>query len=89
MTFNILNENYQFKKGDVISVFKIDNSNKKYIMYAVEDYVKNESKILVSYLEKDSDGHDYIVPIYDKDENKKVINLVKQLLVGGTYEQKV
>ena len=83
MSFNVLNENYQFKNGDVITVFKLENSDKRCIVYAVDDYEKNESKILVSYLETDESGYDQIVPIEDSEQRKKIINLIKEMIKGG------
>ena len=83
MTFNILNESYQFKNGDVIAIFKVSGSDKKYIMYAVDDYEKDETKILISYLEKDVNDYDIIVPISDLNERKKIVTMVKEMIKGG------
>ena len=60
MKFTLLNENLQFKEGDPIAVFKINGSDQEYIIYSVEDYERNESKILISYLIRDNDGIDHI-----------------------------
>ena len=83
MKFNLLNENLQFKEGDPIAVFKINGSNQEYIIYSVDDYEKNESKILISYLIRDNDGIDHIRTIENLEERKKVINIFKDIIQGG------
>ncbi len=83
MSFNVLTENKQFKNGDVIAVFKVNNSPKKYIMYSVEDYDEDESKILISYLEKGNNGYDKIVSIENPLERKKIISLIKNMIEEG------
>lgn len=83
MKFTLLNENLQFKEGDPIAVFKINGSDQEYIIYSVEDYEKNESKILISYLIRDNDGIDHIRTIENLEERKKVINIFKDIIQGG------
>ena len=83
MKFTLLNENLQFKEGDPIAVFKINGSDQEYIIYSVEDYERNESKILISYLIRDNDGIDHIRTIENIEERKKVINIFKDIIQGG------
>lgn len=83
MKFTLLNENLQFKEGDPIAVFKINGSDQEYIIYSVEDYEKNESKILISYLIRDKDGIDHIRTIENVEERKKVISIFKDIIQGG------
>ncbi len=83
MKFTLLNENLQFKEGDPIAVFKINGSDQEYIIYSVEDYERNESKILISYLIRDNDGIDHIRTIENLEERKKVINIFKDIIQGG------
>ena len=73
MSFNVLTENKQFKNGDVIAVFKVNNSPKKYIMYSVEDYDEDES----------NNGYDKIVSIENPLERKKIISLIKNMIEEG------
>lgn len=83
MKFTLLNENLQFKEGDPIAVFKINGIDQEYIIYSVEDYERNESKILISYLIRDNDGIDHIRTIENLEERKKVINIFKDIIQGG------
>ena len=83
MKFTLLNENLQFKEGDPIAVFKINGSDQEYIIYSVEDYERNESKVLISYLIRDNDGIDHIRTIENLEERKKVINIFKDIIQGG------
>ena len=48
-----------------------------------EDYERNESKILISYLIRDNDGIDHIRTIENLEERKKVINIFKDIIQGG------
>ena len=80
--FTVINENYEFKDGDVIAVFKINDSEKTYVMYSVDDFEKDESKIMVSYLEKDSNNNDIIVKIHDINERKRIIGIIKEIIKG-------
>ncbi len=87
MKFNILNENYEFKEGQVLAIFTLDDDPTEYIIYSVDDYEKNESKILISYLTADENNQDHIKPIEDINERHKIINVFKEIIKGGnTYE---
>ncbi len=87
MKFNILNENYEFKEGQVLAIFTLDDDPTEYIIYSVEDYEKNESKILISYLEKDQNEIDHIKPIENIQERRKIINVFKEILKGGSNNE--
>ncbi len=87
MKFNILNENYEFKEGQVLAIFTLDDNPTEYIIYSVEDYETNESKILISHLVKDQDGIDHIKPIEDIQERRKIINVFKEILKGGNNNE--
>ncbi len=87
MKFNILNENYEFKEGQVLGIFTLDNEPTEYIIYSVEDYDKNESKILISYLIKDENNIDHIKPIENIHERHKVINVFKEIIKGGSNHE--
>jgi len=80
MEFNIINENNEFKLGNIISIFKLPENEKEFALFSIEDYDGDESDLHVAYLNKDSEGYDYIEEINDEKVLKKAIEAVKDMI---------
>ena len=65
LNFNVLNENYLFKNAVGLSVIVSDDTDDKFLLYAINDYEDNDYNFMISYLRKDDNGFDYLEPIYD------------------------
>ena len=48
--FTIINENNEFKKGKVISVFNISNSNREIVLFSSEDFDSENANLQIAYL---------------------------------------
>ncbi len=83
MEFNIVNENNEFKLGNIISVFKIPETNREIALFSVDDFdpsESSESSLNIAYIDTDKDGYDYISEIEDDNIYKKAMNVVKELI---------
>ncbi len=83
MKFNIIDEKFEFKEGNVLAIFTLDDNPTEYILYSVDDYGHNESKILISHLIRGESSNDTIEPIQDIEEQHKVIKAFKDKLTRG------
>ena len=86
LTFNVLNENNLFKNAIGLSVIICEDTNDKFLFYAINDYEDSDYNFMISYLKKDEDGFDYLEPIKDLE----IINFFRKkfeyIIVGGKYE---
>jgi len=89
MEFNIINENNEFKLGNIISIFKLPENEKEFALFSIEDYDGDESDLHVAYLNKDSEGYDYIEEINDEKVLKKAIEAVKDMIGVINNEWKI
>ena len=80
MEFNIIDENNRFKIGNVISIFKLPDYDKQFVLFSVSDFDENESALQVAYLLKDADGYDYIDEIEDAEVLKAAGEAVKEMM---------
>ena len=80
MEFNVIDENNKFKIGDVISVFKLSNYDKEFVLFSVSDFDEDEGGLHVAYLLKDKEGYDYIEEIEDSSVLKAVTEAVKEMV---------
>lgn len=83
MDFVAVDENNHFKNGDIITTFKLDNNEKEYVLYALNDYDTNESSIGISCIVRGPDGYDNIVEIEDANERLRVTDAFKEIMNGG------
>lgn len=83
MEFNVINENNEFKIGNIISIFKLPNYKEEFALFSISDFEQDESSLQVAYLLKDSEGYDYIDEIEDpkvlKDATKAVKEMIKNI----------
>lgn len=81
MEFNIINEESKFKLGNILSVFKIPESEKEIVLFSLEGFEANdESNLQVAYINTDSNGYDYIEEINDDKILKKAMLAVKDIM---------
>lgn len=86
LNFNVLNEDYLFKNAVGLSVIISDDTDDKFLLYAINDYEDNDYNFMISYLRKDDEGFDYLEPIYDLDVVDFFRDKLDFLIDGGKYE---
>lgn len=83
MEFNVINEDNNFKIGNILSVFTIPESDRNMVLFSLEDYdVNDENSLHVAYLNTDINGYDYITEIDDEKIFKKALLVARDLLGG-------
>ena len=80
MEFNVIDENKNFKIGNIISIFKLPNYKEEFALFSVSDFEQDESELHVAYLFKDKEGFDYIEEIEDSKVLKDVTEAVKKMM---------
>ena len=86
LNFNVLNEDYLFKNAVGLSVIISDDTDDKFLLYAINDYEDNDYNFMISYLRKDDNVFDYLEPIYDLDVVDFFRDKLDFLIDGGKYE---
>ena len=86
LKFNVLNENYLFKNAIGLSVIVSNDTDDKFLLYAINDYENNDYNFMISYLRKDDDGFDYIEPINDLEVVDFFRDKLNFIINGGKYE---
>ena len=66
MEFNIINENNEFRLGEIISIFKLPNDEREIALFSVSDWDGDDSSLNVAYLKTDDEGYDYIEEIEEE-----------------------
>ena len=69
MEFNAINENNEFKLGNIISVFKLPDIDREFALFSLEDYDTDIANL-----------HVYITEIDDDKIYKKVMVVVKDMM---------
>ena len=80
MEFNIINENNEFKLGEIISIFKLPNDEREIALFSVSDWDGDDSSLNVAYLKTDDEGYDYIEEIEDENVLKEAMEVVKDMM---------
>lgn len=80
MEFNIINENNEFKLGNIISIFKLPNDNREIALFSISDWEEDNSSLNVAYINTDSEGYDYIEEIEDEKTLKKAMEVVQDMM---------
>ena len=80
MEFNIINENNEFKLGDIISIFKLPDDDREIALFSVSDFDGDESSLNVAYIKTDREGYDYIEEIEDEKILKKAMEIVQDMM---------
>ena len=78
--FDVVNEKKEFKLGNVITVFSVPGINKEFILFSIEGMGEDKSNLEIAYLNRGSDGYDYISEIDDLEHLKKAMEVVKNIV---------
>ncbi len=78
--FDVINERKELKIGNIITVFKIPNNSREFVLFSIEGIDDNKSSLEVAYLNEDKDGNNYISEIADEGELKKAMEVVKDII---------
>ena len=80
MEFNLINENNEFKLGEIISIFKLPNDEREIALFSVSDWDGDDSSLNVAYLKTDREGYDHIEEIEDENVLKEAMEVVKDMM---------
>ena len=80
MEFNIINENNEFKLGEIISIFKLPNDERELALFSISDWDGDDSSLNVAYLKTDEEGYDHIEEIEDENILKEAMEVVKDMM---------
>ena len=80
MEFNIINENNEFKLGEIISIFKLPNDEREIALFSVSGWDEDDSSLNVAYLKTDDEGYDYIEEIEEEKVLKEAMEVVKDMM---------
>ena len=80
MEFNIINENNEFKLGEIVSIFKLPNDEREIALFSVSDWDGDDSSLNVAYLKTDREGYDHIEEIEDENVLKEAMEVVKDMM---------
>ena len=80
MECNIINENNEFKLGEIISIFKLPNDEREIALFSVSDWNGDDSSLNVAYLKTDREGYDHIEEIEDENVLKEAMEVVKDMM---------
>lgn len=80
MEFNIIDENNEFKLGDIITIFKLPDSDREIALFSISDFEGEDASLNVAYLNTDNEGYDYIEEIKDEKVLKNAMEVVKDIM---------
>lgn len=80
MEFNVIDENNKFKLGNIVSIFKLPNYDKEFVLFSVSDFDEDKTNLQVAYLVKDNEGYDYIDEITDPRILRDATEAVKEMI---------
>ena len=81
MRSDILNEKNEFKLGTIITIFNLPNVKKDIALFSIEGYDRKDMASLeVAYINKGSDGYDYLEEIEDEKTLAAAMKVVKKVI---------
>ena len=80
MDFDIVNEKSEFKLGNILSIFKLDNIDKEIALFTISAFDKDDDTLNIAYINKDKDGYDYLEEINDKKVFNEAMLVVKDMM---------
>lgn len=86
--FTVINENYEFKDGETLLVFKLGDLEREYVLSTLYNNNDNSCNLVVSYVDKDPEGYDVLKDIVDVEERKNVIEAIKEMLKGENKNER-
>ena len=80
MEFDIVNEKNEFKLGNILSIFKPDNSDREIAVFTISAFDRDDDSLNIAYINKDKDGYDYLEEIEDKNVFNEAMLVVKDMM---------
>ena len=80
MEFDIVNEKNEFKLGNILSIFKLDNSDREIAVFTISAFDRDDDSLNIAYINKDKDGYDYLEEIEDKNVFNEAMFVVKDMM---------
>ena len=80
MDFNVVNENNEFKLGNIISIFRLPDIDREFAVFSIENFDTDDASFNVAYINTDSNGFDYLSEIEDEKILKKAMEVVKDMI---------
>ena len=80
MDFNVVNENNEFKLGNIISIFRLPDIDREFAVFSIENFDTDDASLNVAYINTDSNGFDYLSDIEDEKILKKAMEVVKDMI---------
>lgn len=80
MEFDIVNEKNEFKLGNILSIFKLDNSDREIAVFTISAFDRDDDSLNIAYINKDKDGYDYLEEIEDKNVFSEAMLVVKDMM---------
>lgn len=80
MDFDIVNKKSEFKLGNILSIFKLDNIDKEIALFTISAFDKDDDTLNIAYINKDKDGYDYLEEINDKKVFNEAMLVVKDMM---------
>ncbi len=80
MEFDIVNEKNEFKLGNILSIFKLDNSDREIAVFTISAFDRDDDSLNIAYINKDKDGYDYLEEIEDKNVFNEAMLVVKDMM---------
>ena len=80
MEFNVVNEKNEFKLGNIMSVFKLPNSDREIALFSISCFDRDDDTLNIAYINKDSEGYSYLEEIKDKEVFKKAMAVVQDMV---------
>lgn len=81
--FEVIDEQGNKREAEMLTVLKIDETEREYAIYSISKPDTNEVIICASILVKDANGNETIADITNMDEKTMVINIVKNMIIQG------
>ena len=80
MEFNVVDEKNEFKLGNIMSIFKLPDSDKEIALFSISCFDRDDDSLNIAYINKDSNGYDYLEEITDKEVFKKAMAVVQDIV---------
>ena len=78
--FDIISENKQLKLGNIITIFKLPDISKEFVLFSIEGIDDDKTNLEVAYLNEDKEGNNYISEIDDASILKRAMEVVKDII---------
>lgn len=80
MGFDIVNEKSEFKLGNILSIFKLDDSDREIALFTISSFDNEDDSLNIAYINKDENDYDYLEEIEDKNVFNEAMLVVKDIM---------